>query len=213
MMGLRNSQTASDLFSTMSDLARQLPNELDALWRFAIRLTGSENDAEELVQRTCVVALEKSDQYINRNRLRSWLFRIEHRVWLNEMRYRSKRSDFGQTPAHFGNLDEGLESATPESTLRLQQIYKAVESLPDVQRSVVLLVCVEGYTYVETASVLNVPVGTVMSRLSRARAVLVENELFTLESTSMILKTKKATESASAGNSKAMPKLHEGVSG
>jgi len=65
-----------------------------------------------------------------------------------------------------------VDRDSPESQLRLHQIYQLVESLPDAQRLVVVLVCVEGFTYDETAQILDIPIGTVMSRLARARMTL-----------------------------------------
>lgn len=176
----------------MDELPKQLIAELDALWRFALRLTGNTSDAEDLVQRTCVKALENAHRYQPENRLRSWLFRIEHRAWLNLLRSRRVRQDFAQQSViagqesgtssqnslqgqgHQGQMGEQAE--TPESTLELQQLLAAVEALSEPQRVVVILVCVEGLTYEEAAQVLDVPMGTVMSRLSRARKQLASTQ-------------------------------------
>lgn len=165
----------------MSDFSEAIASELDALWRFALRLTADESDAKDLVQRTCLRALENAHLYKQHGKLRSWLFKMEHRIWLNELRSRrirqtssfhgrsltvSNDSALAQTPVDTVSPD------TPESTLRLQQIFEMVELLPDAQRHVVLLVCVEGFTYTETADILDIPKGTVMSRLARARITL-----------------------------------------
>ncbi len=166
----------------MDDLKQQLNTELDALWRFALRLTGNPTDAEDLVQRTCVKALENAHRYQPENRLRSWLFRIEHRAWLNVLRARRVRQNYSAKVASVSqdsnpsanNAEAGSfdHPQTPESTLELQQVLAAVEALNEPQRVVVILVCVEGLTYEEAARVLDVPMGTVMSRLSRARKQL-----------------------------------------
>lgn len=157
------------------------------MWRFALRLTSNNADAEDLVQRTCVKALENSHQYQEQGRLRSWLFRIEHRIWLNVLRSRQirhtgsfnkgdtqlgLRSSADLDTTHLRNQGTAVDDDSPESQLRLHQIYQQVESLPDAQRLVVVLVCVEGFTYDETAGVLEIPIGTVMSRLARARMTL-----------------------------------------
>lgn len=171
----------------MKEFAHILTDELEPMWRFALRLTANEADAEDLVQRTCVKALENASRYQEKGRLRSWLFRIEHRIWLNVLRSRQIRSagSFNTgaalaTQPH-SNTDmeyeravnvETVDENSPESNLQLHQIYLQVESLPDAQRLVVLLVCVEGFTYSETADVLEIPIGTVMSRLARARMTL-----------------------------------------
>lgn len=175
-----------------------LTSELDAMWHFALRLTANQADAEDLVQRTCVRALEKADEYQEQGRIRSWLFQIEHRIWLNVLRARQIRHAGSFKHASFkdGQFDEVVSeslrtlepgaSATvhelanaqsPESQMRLHQLFEQVESLPEAQRLVVALVCVEGFTYQETAQVLDIPVGTVMSRLARARIKLGETML------------------------------------
>jgi len=179
----------------MNKFAEQLTDELDAMWHFALRLTANRADAEDLVQRTCVKALEKAADYQEQGRIRSWLFQIEHRIWLNLLRKRqirdagsfrrASRSDDPcdeSAPESFKGIEPDASGTSlklasvhsPESQLRLHQIYEQVESLPEVQRLVVALVCVEGFTYQETAQVLDIPVGTVMSRLARARITLGE---------------------------------------
>jgi len=167
----------------MQDFSKQLTAELDSLWRFAMRLTGNPSDAEDLVQRTCTKALENAHQYQPQNKLRSWLFRIEHRIWLNVLRKRRVRQHYSEQSAvviqEAGKAltDPGPEPIsqleTPESALELQQVFAAVEALNEPHRVVVILVCVEGLTYEEAARVLDVPKGTIMSRLSRARKQLV----------------------------------------
>jgi len=185
----------------MSGVHTQLTSELDALWRFALRLTSNEADAQDLVQRTCVKALENEHQYKETGKLRSWLFRIEHRIWLNVLRSRQIRSAGSFNPGYVQPSSTGSASTpglstsahqsapesiredtreqaefndehTPESQMRLHQIFVQVESLPEAHRLVVVLVCVEGFTYKEAAQILEIPVGTVMSRLARARITL-----------------------------------------
>lgn len=172
----------------MKEFAEILTDELESMWRFALRLTSNEADAEDLVQRTCVKALENAHSYQEQGRLRGWLFRIEHRIWLNILRSRQMRntSSFStsvnyQTESKWSgegdadnilNQEAGIDEHTPESMLQLHQILLHVESLPDAQRLVVLLVCVEGFSYSETADILAIPIGTVMSRLARARMKL-----------------------------------------
>jgi len=179
----------------MNKIAKQLTGELDAMWHFALRLTANRADAEDLVQRTCVKALENAADYQEQGRIRSWLFQIEHRIWLNVLRKRQIRDagSFRRTSISDDSYDEsapesfkGLEPEafgahlkmasvhSPESQLRLHQVFEQVESLPEVQRLVVALVCVEGFTYQETAQILDIPIGTVMSRLARARITLGE---------------------------------------
>jgi len=161
------------------EVARSLETELDSLWRFAWRLTRHEDDAVDLVQKTCLRALECADQYDSRGRMRSWLMRISHRIWLNELRSRQIRKGKSFNSLETGNEEQEQLAAVdgqgfiePESNLLLHQVHAVVEALPEAQRLVVLLVCVEGMAYKEAADVLDLPIGTVMSRLSRARAAI-----------------------------------------
>lgn len=170
------------------NIEKQLSAELESLWRFALRLTANEVDAEDLVQQTCVKALESAQQYQEQGRLRSWLFRIEHRIWLNSLRSKQIRHEgsfsktipgadsfntLTKTPADVSvNRSVYVDDHSPESQLRLHEIFLQVESLPEAQRLVVVLVCVEGFSYHEAADVLDIPIGTVMSRLARARISL-----------------------------------------
>jgi len=155
-----------------------LQEELSAMWRFALRLTYSEDDAADLVQRTCVRALEQSANYTDNGKLRSWLFRIEHRIWLNELRYRNIRQHSSFSYMDESRLDLAQDSSQPISDIRFdqpegsvlaKQIVEFVNELPENQRIVMLLVNVEGFSYSEAADILETPIGTIMSRLSRAR--------------------------------------------
>jgi len=149
--------------------------ELPSLWRFALQLTHHKQDAEDLVQRTCVRAMEQSDQYIESGKLRSWLFRLAHNIWRNELRSRAvrQRGDLmAVNPGCLENAELYRDNATPETRLEFQQVVAAVETLPEGQRLVTQLICVNGFTYAETASILDIAVGTVMSRLARARVAM-----------------------------------------
>jgi RNA polymerase sigma-70 factor, ECF subfamily len=157
---------------------------LPKLWRFALRLTRHQHDAEDLVQRTCVRALERQQQWNPEGSPLSWLYAIMNSIWLNEMRSRrlhpvsSLTGDDGvDTDAM--EIGAGLagtmsELAEPESLLFCRQIVAAVDELPEAQRLVMLLIAVDGLSYGEAAEVLNVPVGTVMSRIFRARVSIGE---------------------------------------
>ena len=163
------------------DISDGLKNELSALWRFALKLTASEDDAAELVQRTCLKALEQRASYSANGKLRSWLFRIEHRIWLNELRHRQVRRHSSLAALQDSELDAGGADARlidnirvdhPEGSVLFHQIINVVNSLPEAQRIVMLLINVEGFTYAEAAEILDIPIGTIMSRLSRARLTI-----------------------------------------
>lgn len=151
--------------------------ELPSLWRFALQLTRDKHDAEDLVQRTCVRAIEQTDKYNDSGKLKSWLFRIAHNTWRNELRSRAIRLRGDLLAVNPEGLDEteyGRDASTPEARLEFQQVISAVEALPEGQRLVTQLVCVNGFSYSETATILDVAVGTVMSRLARARVAIGE---------------------------------------
>ena len=153
-----------------ADLPGLLPDILPRLWNFALRITGDRHDAEDLVQRACVRALERPHQLQPGTSALSWMFSIVHTTWINEVRARSVRS---RTSIDWDDvlLETVADPAarTPETDIMHGQIVDAVERLPEAQRVVMLLVAVEGLGYREAAEVLDVPVGTVMSRLARAR--------------------------------------------
>ena len=159
--------------SRSDELTGALPALLPRLWRFALRLTGDRHAAEDLVQRACVRGLERRHQLQPGTSPHSWMFSIVHSVWLNEVRARQIRQrasmqwtdDLAETVA-----DES--SANPERDALHRQIIQAVEKLPDAQRAVMLLVAVEGLSYREAAEALGIPLGTVMSRLARARLTI-----------------------------------------
>jgi RNA polymerase sigma-70 factor (ECF subfamily) len=150
---------------------RQIGEMLPRLYRFALVLARSRADADDLVQRACERALERAEQFAPDTRLDRWLFRILHSVWLNEVRARAVRHNHWiresvARPASDGGADR------LEATLMLREVLDIVMELPEEQRSVLLLVCGEGLTYQETADTLGVPIGTVTSRLARARLTL-----------------------------------------
>ena len=133
-------------------------------------LTSNEDSAWDLAQATCLKALEKSDLYQANTQLLSWLFKIAHRRWLNEIRFRSRVEfrELNDSP-HFTEL---IDYNDGEKYTFVREVLDRIYELPDKQRIAVLLVYAEGFTYSEAADILDVPKGTIMSRLSTARASL-----------------------------------------
>ena len=127
-------------------------------------------DARQLVQATCVRALERSHQFEAGTRLDRWLISILHSIWLNEVRARKVRQGQGLVDADAVLVFDGLRDT--ETNILAAQVLREVQGLPEVQRETVFLVYVEGLTYREAADTLAVPIGTVMSRLAAARARL-----------------------------------------
>jgi len=158
---------------TGADLPALLPGMLPRLWAFALRISGDQHDAEDLVQLACVRALERAHQLQPDTSPLSWMFSIVHTTWINEVRSRNIR---GRSRQEWNDsvIETVIDPAaqTPETNLMHQQILAAVSELPDGQREVMLLVAVERFSYKEAAEILEVPIGTVMSRLSRARQTI-----------------------------------------
>jgi RNA polymerase sigma-70 factor, ECF subfamily len=157
----------------VESLPSLLPGMLPRLWAFSLRLSGNQHDAEDLLQRACVRGLERAHQLQPGTSALSWMFSIIHSTWINELRARNVRNrsslewddEFLQTVADPG-------ARTPEENVLNGEIIAAVERLPEAQRTVMLLVAVEGMSYAEAAETLGVPIGTIMSRLSRARQTI-----------------------------------------
>jgi RNA polymerase sigma-70 factor (ECF subfamily) len=144
--------------------------ELTRLWRYALVLSGSRDAAEDLVQATCVRAIERAGQFQPGTRLDRWLISILRSIWLNEVRSRKVRQGQGLVDADAVLVFDGLRET--ETNIFAAQVLREVQSLPEMQREAVYLVYVEGLTYREAADALAVPIGTIMSRLATARARL-----------------------------------------
>jgi RNA polymerase sigma-70 factor, ECF subfamily len=148
----------------MSELSN-LEDNIPALRRYAWTLVRDEAEADDLVQDCLVRALDKLHTCASPADLRPWLFTIMHNLYCN--RWRSARR-YLQLAARMPRRDEGHRPPQPAS-LEMQDVVKGLSTLPEEQQHVLLLVAVEGFEYAEAARILNIPVGTVMSRLSRAR--------------------------------------------
>ncbi len=148
----------------------QLVAVLPRLRRFARGLTGSATEADDLVQAACERALARAHQFQEGTRFDSWMFRIVQTIWIDQLRAREVRKEDGNV------AEERLGSDAPvrgiEARLALSEVRNAVDRLPQDQRMTLMLVTVEGLSYKEAAEVAGVPVGTIMSRLARARIAL-----------------------------------------
>ncbi|OYX55172.1 MAG: RNA polymerase subunit sigma-70 [Comamonadaceae bacterium 32-67-11] len=156
-----------------SDPRAELISLLPRLRRFAYGLTGDGHQADDLVQAGCLKAIERWSQYQSGTSLASWLFRILQTTWLDEYRTRQRQ----QTDSWDEGFDEliGDDGTTLlEARSEARAVRRLVAELPEDQRAVLMLVAVEGLSYKEAAEVLELPLGTVMSRLARARGRLAE---------------------------------------
>ena len=155
----------------MNEVQERMIEFLPRLRRFAYTLTGDLDKADDLVQDTCERALERSHQWKPGTKLDSWMYRIAQNVWLDQ--YRARRVRREQT-----GLEEAEEFAgedgrsVTESRLTLAAVNEGIGRLPADQQVLIAMVCVEGLSYKEAASILEIPIGTVMSRLARARQAL-----------------------------------------
>jgi RNA polymerase sigma-70 factor (ECF subfamily) len=151
------------------DIRAELPLYLARLWRYGLVLSRKRDVAEDLVQATCLRALEKSSQYVPGTRLDRWLFTILHSVWINQVRatHLTQQQNIDDVDEQAFQLSEG-----EADHLWAQQVRERINRLPEAQRNAVFLVYVEGFTYQEAADTLAVPIGTIMSRLANARQTL-----------------------------------------
>jgi len=151
---------------------------LNALYSTALRLTANRADAEDLVQETYLKAFRSSGQFEPGTNLKAWLFTILHNTFLNTRRHAGRESITADADELERVAAQPEAAASPEQILLRKtldaDLRAALDSLPDVFREAVWLRDVEEFSYAEIAGILQVPVGTVMSRISRGRRLLYE---------------------------------------
>lgn len=163
--------TNEDVSRTSDALEEALVGHIAGMRRYARALVGSGNDAEDLVQESLARALARIKPWTPIRDLRSYLFTIMHNLYVDQ--YRARRN--APTTVDIDNvLQHPAIGPNQERRLELRDLGRALEALGEEQREVVLLVGLEGLTYAEVAKILDVPIGTVMSRLSRGRRQLRE---------------------------------------
>lgn len=159
------------------DIREPLVELLPRLRRFAVGLTGNANDADDLLQQACEKALRKQHQWTTGTRLDSWMFRIIQTTRIDQIR--SQRTDVDSLDdTELSEIEDEQNESASENHYLLHQVSNVWGRLPQDQRAVMLLIAVEGYSYDEVSKMLNIPTGTVMSRLYRAR-MSVRSELGT----------------------------------
>lgn len=147
---------------------------LPRLRRFAAGLSRNAADGDDLCQATLERALKSRHLWAEGTRLDSWMYRIMRNIWIDEARARQRRAKT------FAPEEEGENAPDPgdrriEAAVELSDVARAMARLPDEQREVIVLVLVEGFAYREAADILDIPIGTLTSRLVRGRnALLVE---------------------------------------
>ena len=152
----------SDHAKLRDELVHWIPN----LRAFALSLTQSAQHSDDLVQDTLVKALSNLDKFEMGTNLRAWLFTILRNSFYNEIRYKK----YHQT-ASLDEVDPGAMDlrATQEKYIEFQDVLKGLNRLVPEQREAIILIAAEGLSYDEAAAICKCPVGTVKSRLSRAR--------------------------------------------
>jgi RNA polymerase sigma-70 factor (ECF subfamily) len=157
----------------VDETRRLIVDQIPHLRRYARALLGDPDAADDLVQDSLTRAMDRLHLWQPGTNMRAWLFSILHNQHVNAARRRARRPDrVGLEPAH-----DGLHATPPSQDAGpglLRDLGRALAQLSEDQRQVVLLVGLEGLTYAEAAEVLDVPLGTVMSRLNRGRQRLRE---------------------------------------
>ena len=141
---------------------------LPRLRRFARTITRNPHDADDLVQASIERALRHYEQWRPDSRFESWMFGIMRNAWIDEVRSRRRR-DKVLAPEESG---ENVGDRSSEAHVQMLSVQAAMAELPEEQRMAVALVLVEGLSYKEAADVLDVPIGTLTSRLARGREAL-----------------------------------------
>jgi RNA polymerase sigma-70 factor (ECF subfamily) len=162
--------------AALSKLQRkELMDEVAGLKRFCLSLTGAEADADDLLQATVERLLDRgvpADAHMAR-----WAYRVCKNLWIDEIRSREVRQRHAVASAQGEAFDVAPSAETLSSAqLELDAVYAALGRLAEEQRMALVLVAVEGKSYAEAAEILDVPIGTIMSRIARARKQLLSEQ-------------------------------------
>ena len=154
----------------MASVIVEMEKCIPALRRYASALLRDRQEVDDLVHDCMVRALDRLHTRRDDGDLRAWLFAILHNLFISRIRLMKRRG----VPVAIDAADTAVlgQRANQEDSLRRMELMRALDELPEDQRSVLLLVTVEDLPYAEAARILGVPIGTVMSRLSRAREKL-----------------------------------------
>lgn len=153
---------------------------IDAMYNFAFRLTFDEDDAKDLVQETYLKAFRFINSFEEGTNAKAWLFRILKNSFINDYRKKSKepaKVDYNDVESYYNSEDAQIEMTTDLRVESLRdmigdEVSNALNSLAVDFRTVIILCDLEGFTYEEMAKILDIPIGTVRSRLHRARNLL-----------------------------------------
>ena len=172
--------TSGKLVKLYADFEKEAIPHMTSVYNFALRLTGDEDDANDLVQETFLKAFRFFDKFERGTNCKAWLFRILKNSFINDYRKQSKepdKVDYEDVQNFYETIkSDEINSSHYENdaftNLLDDEISKAIEKLPEDFRTVIILNDIEGFTYEEIADFVDIPVGTVRSRLHRARKML-----------------------------------------
>lgn len=177
--------TNNHLLKKQADFEREAMPHINALYNFALRMTGNADDAHDLVQETYLKAFRFFDKFEQGTNCKAWLFRIMKNSYINMYRKEAKepdKVDFDEVKEFYNSV---RSSASDSNDLQEKifgnllddEVTNALQSLPEDFRTVVILCDIEGFTYEEIADFIEAPIGTVRSRLHRGRKML-QKKLF-----------------------------------
>jgi RNA polymerase sigma-70 factor (ECF subfamily) len=180
MRAITNTLNDKELQKRYVEFEKEAIPHMDAIYNYALRMTGDEDDADDLVQETFMKAFRFFDKFEKGTNCKAWLFRIMKNSFINDYRKHTKepnKVDYDDVQNFYENIkSDEVESKHYEldafSDLLDDDISKAIEKLPEDFRTVIILNDIEGFTYEEIADFVDIPVGTVRSRLHRARKML-----------------------------------------
>jgi RNA polymerase sigma-70 factor (ECF subfamily) len=158
----------NDRHEFRSHLAELLPQ----LRRFALALTRTRHDADDLVQAAVERAMLRSEQWMPGTRLDSWVYRIMQNLWIDKTRSGRRRETAPLDAANDVSIEDGR--VVTENKIMAERAMRAFDALTPELRGAAVLVILNGLSYADAAAALEVPIGTIMSRVSRARAALVK---------------------------------------
>jgi len=160
--------------ATRKELEAQLRAHWPRLRRFAFSLSRDSADADDLVQDVAIRALGAAGQWQQGTRFDSWMFRIARNLWIDTVRSKLRR-DRGRAPVEDAESIGVDARPAVEARIDLKRAMAALQRLPEEQREVVSLILIEGFGYREAAELLDLPIGTVSSRLVRGRQALLDS--------------------------------------
>ena len=173
----KNTQRQQQIFE------EELLPQIDALYNFAYHLTYNEDDANDLVQETYLKAYRFIDKYIEGTNAKAWLFKILKNAFINDYRKRTKQPtkvDYEEVVTYHDEENDTTYSSFSDlreemfQSMMGDEVTNAINALPVDFRIVILLCDIEDFTYEEISKIINIPIGTVRSRLHRARNMLKE---------------------------------------